>query len=62
MGKDPVKTIREYRKKGYIVELSVDSLRSTYAINVTAPNDIQRFTIPIEKYSIQTLHNAVRGL
>jgi len=59
---DPIKTIREYRKKGYLVELSVDSLRSTYSINASTPNDIQRFTIPVEKYAIKTLHDAVRGL
>ena len=59
---DPVKLIKEYRKKGYIIELSVDSARPVYSIYMTATNDVQRLSVPIDKVSFQSLHNAVRGL
>ncbi len=59
---DPVKTIKEFRKKGYIVELSVDSSRPQYTIYATAQDDVQRIIIPIDKVSFQSLHNAVRGI
>ncbi len=62
MTNDPVKTIKEYRKKGYIVSLHVDSTRPIYAVEMCAQNDVQRFTVPINKVSYQSLHNAVRGL
>jgi hypothetical protein len=62
MDKDPIKTIQEYREKGYVIELSVDSMRSVYAINMSSPNDLKKFTVPINKYPILSLHNAVRGI
>lgn len=61
MTKDPAKTIKEYRKKGYIVSLHVDSTRPIYAVEMTAQNDVQRFTVPIEKVAFKTLLDAVRG-
>lgn len=60
MGKDPVKTIREFRKKGYIVELTVDSSRPIYAVEMSAQHDVQRFTVPIDKVDFAKLLNAVR--
>lgn len=56
-----VKTIKEHIKKGYIVELSVDSHRPIYAVNMSAQHDVKRFTIPINKVSYDLLHKAVRG-
>lgn len=62
MGKDPIKTIKEYKKKGYVVAVSIDSTRPIYAVEMRTPLDVQRFTIPIDDIPYKTLHNAVRGL
>ena len=59
---DPVKTIKEYKEKGYTIELSVDSMRNTYAVKMMTQHDVRRFTIPIKNMPIQLLHDALRGL
>jgi hypothetical protein len=61
MSNDPVKTIKEYKRKGYHVSLYVDSSRPTYAIEMTNQGDVKRFTVPIDQVSYKTLHDIVRG-
>jgi hypothetical protein len=60
--KDPVKAIREYKKKGYRIELQVDSARRHYTINVVDQKFFKSFVVPDSQIPIQTLHAAIRGL
>jgi len=60
--KDPLKIIKEHRNKGYIVEISMDSVHSSYSVSMFTPKDVKKFSIPLSAIPIQQLHNAVRGL
>ena len=60
--KNPLKVIKEYRDKGYVIEISMDSVRSSYSVNMFTPKDVRKFTVPFNKVNIELLHNAVRGL
>lgn len=59
MSLNPIKVIKEFRKMGYTAELSLDSARSFYTINLTSQNDVKRLTIPMSSVSIQELHAAI---
>ena len=59
---NPLKVIKEYRAKGYVIEVSMDSVRSSYSVNMFTPKDFRKFTVPFNKVKIELLHNAVRGL
>lgn len=60
--KNPLKVIKEYRDKGYVIEVSMDSVRSSYSVNMFTPKDYRKFTVPFTKVKIEQLHNAIRGL
>lgn len=60
--KNPLKVIKEYRDKGYVIEISMDSVRSSYTVNMSTPKDVRKFTVPFSKVKIELLHNAVRGI
>jgi hypothetical protein len=60
--KNPLKTIKEYRDKGYVIEVSMDSVRTSYTVNMFTPKDVRKFTVPFSKVQLHDLHNAVRGL
>lgn len=61
MSNDPIKAIKEFKKQGYTIALSIDSTRPTYAVEVSTQHDVKRFTIPMEQVSYQALHNVIRG-
>ena len=62
MMKDPIKAIREYKKKGYRIELYADSVRDHFTINVVDQKAFKSFSVPSKTISIQKLHDALRGL
>lgn len=62
MHKDPAKAIREYKKKGYRIEVQMDSSRDHYTINVVDQHIFQSFAVPSKTISVQKLHDALRGL
>lgn len=60
--KNPLKVIKEYRDKGYVIEVSMDSVRTSYTVNMFTLKDVKKFTVPFSKVEPHALHNAVRGL
>ncbi len=59
MSLDLIKTLKEFKKKGYTMCLSVDSTRPVYAVELSTQQDVKRFTIPVESVSYQALHDLV---
>lgn len=58
---NPIKKIKDFKKKGYNVELIIDSSREVFSINVHTQGDVQRFFIPTNVINISELYNAVKG-
>lgn len=59
--KYPLKTIREYRAKGYTIKVAMESTREGYEVLMFTQTDVKRFAIP-SNVSLQELQDAIRGL
>lgn len=57
-----VRVIKDYIKKGYRVEMTVDSTRPIYHISMITQSDVQSLVIPSNEANISELYNAVKGL
>lgn len=57
-----VNVIKDYLKKGYRVEMTVDSVRPIYHINMVTQSDIKSLVIPSDEANINELYKAVKGL
>ena len=58
----PLDTIRDYRKRGYSVELIVDSNIATYTIRVSNLQEVKNFVVSPNEASIEELCKAIKGL
>jgi hypothetical protein len=58
---DPVSTIRDYVKRGYAVELVIDSRQHVYSIRMSSLQEVKSFIVA-DDISIEELRKAIKGI